>query len=106
MVVLYYVTLVRLALGQALTVRTFKAPEVLLRMPWDQKVDIWNVGVVVCKAFVSNPYLSVTQYDDRSKTSLTNNDNCYRPGTFSKRGTYFMSEIQISKIPTAITLLR
>jgi serine/threonine protein kinase len=26
----------------------YRAPEVLLRMPWDQKVDIWNVAVVVC----------------------------------------------------------
>ncbi|CRL30327.1 Serine/threonine-protein kinase DCLK [Penicillium camemberti] len=25
----------------------YRAPEVLLRMPWDQKVDIWNVGVVI-----------------------------------------------------------
>lgn len=25
----------------------YRAPEVLLRMPWDHKVDIWNVGVLV-----------------------------------------------------------
>lgn len=36
----------------------YRAPEVLLRMSWDQKVDIWNVGVVVrrvsCCLFVTN----------------------------------------------------
>lgn len=25
----------------------YRAPEVLLRMKWDEKVDIWNVGVLV-----------------------------------------------------------
>ncbi|KAF4760869.1 hypothetical protein HAV15_005963 [Penicillium sp. str.  len=29
----------------------YRAPEVLLRMPWDQKVDIWNVGVVAWDLF-------------------------------------------------------
>jgi serine/threonine protein kinase len=26
----------------------YRAPEVLLRMTWSQKVDIWNLGVLVC----------------------------------------------------------
>lgn len=26
----------------------YRAPEVILRMPWNEKVDIWNVGVLVC----------------------------------------------------------
>lgn len=26
----------------------YRAPEVLLQMPWNEKVDIWNVGVLVC----------------------------------------------------------
>lgn len=25
----------------------YRAPEVVLRMPWNEKVDIWNVGVLV-----------------------------------------------------------
>jgi serine/threonine-protein kinase SRPK3 len=25
----------------------YRAPEVLLEMPWDKKVDIWNLGVMV-----------------------------------------------------------
>ncbi|KAJ5355810.1 kinase-like domain-containing protein [Penicillium concentricum] len=29
----------------------YRAPEVLLRMPWDQKVDIWNIGVVTWDLF-------------------------------------------------------
>ena len=28
----------------------YRAPEVILRMSWDQKVDIWNVGVMVRSA--------------------------------------------------------
>lgn len=27
----------------------YRAPEVVLRMGWDCKVDIWNVGVMVCQ---------------------------------------------------------
>lgn len=26
----------------------YRAPEVLLRMPWNEKIDIWNIGVLVC----------------------------------------------------------
>lgn len=26
----------------------YRAPEVLLRTPWNEKIDIWNVGVLVC----------------------------------------------------------
>lgn len=26
----------------------YRAPEVLLRMPWNEKIDIWNLAVVVC----------------------------------------------------------
>lgn len=26
----------------------YRAPEVLLRMPWNEKIDIWNIGVFVC----------------------------------------------------------
>lgn len=29
----------------------YRAPEVVLRMPWNEKVDIWNVGVLVCTSF-------------------------------------------------------
>jgi len=25
----------------------YRAPEVILRMPWDYSVDIWNLGVLV-----------------------------------------------------------
>jgi serine/threonine protein kinase len=31
----------------------YRAPEVLLRMPWDEKVDIWNLGVLVRSALAS-----------------------------------------------------
>lgn len=26
----------------------YRAPEVVLRMPWNEKIDIWNVGTLVC----------------------------------------------------------
>ena len=26
----------------------YRAPEVMLKMPWSYSVDIWNVGVLVC----------------------------------------------------------
>ncbi|KAJ5804251.1 kinase-like domain-containing protein [Penicillium psychrosexuale] len=45
----------RLALGQPITPvkynHIYRAPEVLLRMSWDQKVDIWNLGVVTWDLF-------------------------------------------------------
>ena len=30
----------------------YRAPEVVLRMPWDEKIDIWNLGVLV-RAFIA-----------------------------------------------------
>lgn len=30
----------------------YRAPEVLLRMPWNEKIDIWNLAVVVCLSMV------------------------------------------------------
>ena len=29
----------------------YRAPEVIFRIPWDEKVDIWNVGVLVRSFF-------------------------------------------------------
>ncbi|KAI2115024.1 hypothetical protein LOZ03_006700 [Ophidiomyces ophidiicola] len=26
----------------------YRAPEIILRMPWDEKVDMWSIGLVVC----------------------------------------------------------
>jgi len=26
----------------------YRAPEIIFEIPWDEKVDIWSVGVVVC----------------------------------------------------------
>lgn len=30
----------------------FRAPEVILKMPWDEKADIWNLGVLVSTSAV------------------------------------------------------
>lgn len=27
----------------------YRAPEIILGMEWDSKIDIWSVGVMVCK---------------------------------------------------------
>lgn len=27
----------------------YRAPEVLLRIPWNHKIDVWNAGVLVCE---------------------------------------------------------
>lgn len=27
----------------------YRAPEILLGMPWDSKIDIWSLGVMVCE---------------------------------------------------------
>jgi serine/threonine protein kinase len=80
----------------------YRAPEVVLRMPWDEKVDIWNLGVLVCSA----PTSKLTS--SRLKTmclSLTTN-TAYRRGTFSSKDIFFMREIPTNRIPTPITLLR
>lgn len=26
----------------------YRAPEVILRIPWNENIDIWNIGVLVC----------------------------------------------------------
>ena len=48
----------------------YRAPEVLFKLPWDNKVDIWNVGALV------------------SCISVPCDHGCYRCGTFSKARTY------------------
>lgn len=35
----------------------YRSPEVVFRMPWDEKIDIWNLGVVVCAVVPSYAYL-------------------------------------------------
>jgi hypothetical protein len=51
----------------------YRAPEVLLRMPWDQKVDIWNLGALVCTVCVG------------SKSTSSNNDHFIDLGPFRTR---------------------
>jgi serine/threonine protein kinase len=49
----------------------YRAPEVLLRMPWDYKVDIWNIGVMVSFAAIS-------------ASGVVSSTNILRYGTCSK----------------------
>ncbi len=47
----------------------FRTPEAILDMPWDNKVDIWSVGVLICRLFAhssSRPWtLRFLTYNDR-----------------------------------------
>jgi serine/threonine-protein kinase SRPK3 len=52
----------------------YRAPEVILGMKWGYKVDIWNVGVMVC----------CPNYQEVDKLLTFR-----RSGTFSKAGHYF-----------------
>lgn len=29
-----------------------RAPEVILRMPWDERADVWNLGVLVSRSLL------------------------------------------------------
>ncbi|KAJ5086608.1 serine/threonine protein kinase [Penicillium alfredii] len=54
MAALSYLTLARPALSthwEDVQPLIYRAPEVLLRMPWDQKIDIWNLGVLTWDLF-------------------------------------------------------
>lgn len=69
----------------------YRAPEVLLRMPWNEKIDIWNIAVLVGAFNV--PYLYVL---------LTT----FRPGTSSNEVIFSTPVMQTSKTQRAITLLK
>jgi hypothetical protein len=66
----------------------YRAPKVLLRMKWDKKVDIWNVGVLVSSS--SRPYISLT-------------NRLIRSGISSKTSIYSTLETKTSKIRTCTT---
>lgn len=69
----------------------YRAPEVLLRMPWDEKIDIWNVGVLVCISRILSHMLPNINYS-------------YRLGIFLRRAVSSTPEIQIEIFQTATTL--
>lgn len=37
----------------------YRAPEVILGLPWDSKIDIWNLGELVCTAIIDDEYTSL-----------------------------------------------
>lgn len=61
----------------------YRAPEVLLRMSWNEKIDIWNLAVLVC--------LSILHIYFFSKYSLC------RPGTYSSKAIFFTPGMQINR---------
>ncbi|KAK6811249.1 hypothetical protein RU639_013032 [Aspergillus parasiticus] len=44
----------------------YRAPEVLLRMPWNEKVDIWNVGVLTWDLFQQGHLFYARDSDEKS----------------------------------------
>lgn len=70
----------------------YRAPEVLLRMPWNEKIDIWNVGVFVCISHLPGLIL------------LQNNYFC-RPGIYLSRVISSTPVIPTGTFQTATTLL-
>ena len=48
--------------------QNYRAPEVMLEMTWSYSVDIWNVGVMVCREV---PLLR-TQYNSPYRLAVTN----------------------------------
>lgn len=44
----------------------YRAPEVILDMEWNEKVDIWAVGMTV-RTLLTNPYELITPGDGRSR---------------------------------------
>lgn len=67
----------------------YRAPEVLLRMSWDQKVDIWNVGVVVSRHIWHA--LNPIQF-------LANNITTSDLGPFPKRASLLRSRFNEAKL--------
>ena len=72
----------------------YRAPEVLLGMPWDHKVDICNLGVLVCVVYVSKP-------DIHYLILIT-----LQAWDLFEQGHLFYARDSDKKILTAITLLR
>jgi serine/threonine-protein kinase SRPK3 len=48
----------------------YRAPEVMLCMPWDSAADIWNVGVMVCTNTIPTPHPSkIPRFNNRNPCS-------------------------------------
>ena len=41
----------------------YRAPEVILDMDWDYKVDIWSIGTMVSSTFLLNGFRSIVCHD-------------------------------------------
>ena len=41
----------------------YRAPEVILDLPWNNKVDMWNLGVMVCPCFSSFRILYLGEHE-------------------------------------------
>ncbi len=70
----------------------YRAPEVILRIPFNEKIDIWNIGVLVCIYLNTDLVLPQTNYS-------------YRPGIFLSRSISSTPTIQTGTFQTATTSL-
>lgn len=72
----------------------YRAPEVLLRMPWNEKIDIWNLAVMVCLSILHLYFFLF------SKHFLC------RLGTYSSKAIFFTLRMQTNKTQIATILLK
>lgn len=72
----------------------YRAPEIVVGMDWDSKIDIWSVGVIVCKVLLSPTFCVRFPLHYR-----------YRSGTYSKE---VVSSVQstTANLTTSSTLPR
>lgn len=72
----------------------YRAPEVLLRMPWNEKIDIWNLAVVV--------YLSMSHLFIYFSTKYS----LCRPGTYSSKAIFSMLRMKTNMTRIVTILLK
>ena len=76
----------------------YRAPEIILDIPWTYSADIWNLGVMVSASSASFGHFLAQQFGSVLKIN--------RSGTFSKTSTCSMLRMTTAKIQACTTWLR
>ncbi len=37
-----------------ISTRSYRAPEIILGLPYDQKIDVWSLGCIIAEVFIGN----------------------------------------------------
>lgn len=48
---------------ETVTTRNYRAPEVIMKCKWDEKIDIWALGCVLLELFLGNYYFVIDDSD-------------------------------------------